>query len=190
MIAGYTKKKCSGCGSVTSLRPGTVCGSCQQAIMSYPELKARAGLMDASRLRQYFIGERTGIPSGIYSMSAARDFAEAMSSLLRVVGQATPNQQEQRFHNSSIPEPSFITMLEVEHRDRNRSDFRIHLPEGTTEALRALYLSIQMLVQEAEAKGQQKGRQLLLQLNSGELSVADFNEAAIRNDSKFKEHAA
>jgi len=180
----FTEKPCPGCGVVSAIQPGSVCGSCATAIREYPKARVALEVCDKPSLRQFYLGERAGIPSAIYKFKTAPSFAEAMSALLRCVGFATenpdPNPKVSPGANCNTIHYSRFGVSECEYLDINRMDWQIHLPKDVEQHLDALYQAIRDVVGEAEAKGQSKGQSLLFQLNSGALSIDDFNDAATK----------
>lgn len=179
-MRSFTKKPCPGCGNEVAIAPGSVCGNCATAIREYPAARAALSSVDHNQLREYLLGARTCIPSKVYGYTSSLTLAAALSDLLRCVGHATPNQDEQTFHNHrKLPYRQF-GVLECEHRDKDCQDWRVHLPPAIEGSLATLFTAIEAVAEEAEAKGQSKGQNLLFQLNSGTLSLTQFNDAAIK----------
>jgi len=176
----FTKKICPGCRSEVEIMPNSVCGSCAEAIREYQKVKVMAALNDKANLCEYLIGERSGIPSAIYKYKSAINFAKAISLLLRTVGHAMLNTRPKGFHNHRRISYSHSGVMECEHKDIDQQDWQIHLPKETEKSLSLVYQTIQDVVKEAENIGQSKGQNLLFQLNSGSLSIDDFNNAATK----------
>lgn len=177
----YSKKACPGCSSVFELPPNTVCHNCVVAIRGYPKARATLAASDKANLREYLLGERSGIPSTIYQYVSAPLFAEALSGLLRYVGNAVENTEPQGFHNPRRVDYPHYGTLECQHKDIDAQHWRIHLPKDIGVHLSLLFESIREVVAEAKQKGKSEGQNLLFQLNSGDLSLNDFNDAAINN---------
>lgn len=179
----FTKKSCPGCGSVVEIPPNSVCRPCSDAIREYPKLKLIVESNDTSNLCEYLIGERSGIPSAIYKFKSAVNFAKAISLLLRSVGYAVVNTKPKSFHNPRRLSYSNYGVMECGHKDIDQQDWQIHLPKGTEMALGHVYQAVHDAIKEAEDLGQSKGQNLLFQLNSGSLSIDDFNNAATKSKS-------
>lgn len=179
IVREYSKKPCPGCGSVLALPPNTVCHSCVVAVRDYPKARAALAASDKANLREYLMGERSGIPSTIYQYVSAPLFAGALSGLLRYIGNAVENTEPQGFHNSHRVNYSHHGVLECQHKDIDAQDWRIHLPKDVESHLSLLFEAIREVVAEAKQLGKSEGQNLLFQLNSGDISLNDFNDAAI-----------
>jgi hypothetical protein len=182
-MAGYTSKECPGCGRFLSLPPKSVCRNCSNAIREYPQLKAAENV----RMSEYKIGLVAPVPGLICNYKTAKEFGKVMSEFLRA--------------NGSLP----LEQLKVYANDfKYRSDESCHFPNDAsyqeyeqnilmlmTQEQRSLYTMLMYrmadVIREAEQVGQEKGQNLLFQLNDGSISLNDFNEklAKAQQRSKF-----
>ena len=192
MSGQRTRKPCPGCGQVKRYRPAAeVCAECKEDLglartVHDRRLREASGESGKRAFRVAEPGWAHSYPyvyCGQGGSDAGERFRRAFDVLVTALAEPTVL--------GDVPE--LIDEEGVTHLDRgverlvegDRSYDQgelVLLPEAVGPALRELYAAVQGVAAEALENGCEEGRQLLVGLATGRLSVGDFNEETQQAD--------
>ncbi len=187
-----TTKPCPGCGEVHPYRPAAeVCGDCEAKFEELRVLKQSirqaienghlvvANLHGAWHWQPYITGPNRD------------DVQKLFLELCEAVSQRTWREtSEGHFHYGILDtegDKRDNTLIVPKARnDRKESgDNQCMLPSHAANILPKLYQAISDLADSCYLEGHQKGRDLLMSLHSGELTMADFEDRAFSTDKRY-----
>lgn len=174
-----TRKPCPGCGAATHPRPAeSVCDQCQSDLALAAKVHKQA---EKASVETISIPEQSHWLPHIYH--APHTFGEPdaiqrqILNLLTIIGKAsTPS----RHTKAVVHEWRRRQSSHGEWRTFNSPCFEV--PTGTQACMQSLYEAIATATEHAYAEGHRKGRQLLIGLATGELTVDELNKRAIHNE--------
>ncbi len=181
-----TRKPCPGCGQVKSYRPAAeVCGECRQDLELARAVHGRR-LREASGengKRAFRIAEPGWahfypyVYCGQGGGDAGGRFRDAFDALVTALAEPiTWDDLPERIDEDGTEHlDKGIERLVGGDRDYEQHEPAL-LPQAAGLALRELYAAVQAVSAEALENGRGEGRQLLVGLATGRLSVGEFNK--------------
>ena len=161
-----TRKPCPACKKVSPYRPAAdVCSKCQQLIVE--ALARREELKQNKELVPTRLGQAAHWNDTYYYRGRRDDIDVTARAIYLLAKELTIKDPEFR---ADYGEPGILGKVEGYGETCMLVDKKIG------ELLFDLNVSIHVLVRGAYAEGKQDGRNLLMALQSGELSQKDFNE--------------
>ena len=178
----YTEKECIGCNRVLSLPPKTLCNRCRDAIRKFPTLRSQ----NDTQISVYKIVDCAPVPGVCYSgYNTAIPFGVALSNFLQAYGRVDAEDGDIRAEGfkarwrESCGYPQGSEALAVEKN-------LFYMASAQNSLFDLLMYRLADLIREAQQVGQEKGQNLLFQLNDGSLSLSDFNEKLSKAASRSK----
>lgn len=181
-MGSYTNKECPGCGRFLPLAPKAVCRACRDAISEYPQLKASENV----RMSEYKIGLVAPVPGVMSGYKTAKAFGLVMSEFLRANGSLPLDQLKtfaNEFKSRSSESCHFPNEASYEETTQNILFLMTQEQRGLYEMLMYRMADV---IREAIQVGQEKGQNLLFQLNDGSLSMSDFNDKLTKAQQRSK----
>lgn len=172
---GQSTKPCHGCGSTLPHWSDHVCDECAKAIKGYKtimEERAAAGdMVDMLSKERYY-----ALPSIGYACDS-----EIRDLIKRRVHQLTQWLSVPSETVSSYGLPQIFRFGgSGASKDEHQWQTVVRIRPEYAEAIGELYQAIGTALDQAEKRGHQEGRSLLLSLAGGHITTDEFNDKAIR----------
>lgn len=183
-MGNYTPKECIGCRRVLPLAPKSLCIPCRTAISEYAKLKVSSIPRELLR-----IGRVAPVPGLMSGYKTAEELGVAISEFLRegcsieldADSGKVPCAREFRYRSEeSCHHPRTSSCADTEEV------LYFSMGEGQRTKYTRLMYVLADVIREAQHVGQEKGQNLLFQLNDGTLSVNDFNEKLQKAQTRSK----
>lgn len=185
-----TLKQCPGCKAQKRFYTGDVCYECEQKIKLYAGTKEALEIASGNRKTcKVHFGEYLPIPMATVSLQSAETLSKALANLVRALAPCYEAERPQGVpfhanyawneHGASKMPVGDNTRMPVHNSEYDMTTIAT-VPVEFGEAYSELMHRLGEALRESERKGQIRGQNLLMQLNDGELSMADFNERLSR----------
>lgn len=165
------KGTCPGCGESTSFDKGHVCDGCAELLKLAREAQHKAekrkGLLYS--VTQYCPSFHAESGNGHHYVRS--EVGKALGNAVMALGIPAPADRGDKIQQ--------LFKRDLDDRDDTRGTI-LELGKEGADACRELYAEIQDAIQAAFDDGYQQGQNLLFQLASGEVSVKDLNDEAVK----------
>lgn len=158
---GWTEKPCHGCGLATLHRASEVCRDCKELMADGHRL--RAAVAETTQEVTNFAGQPHWIGYIRHSGETGRKFLDLLWRWLKSFPAA----------------PEFVTGVVKMKRKEDSQGINVLAPPGTAQFASDLFDHAVELAKAAYLEGREDGSRLLVNLATGEYSVADFNKATM-----------
>lgn len=168
---------CPGCKeeyAMSMLRKGENCHVCIRKLADYELMVARVAKAEGQAWEPVYVPAKLGDRLPYLSRIGydCRDYVTAFMGLFKPFSTGAKVQRE------SLSPPTVGGLLSSDGNDIfwQLDCIESRVPEGFTQALRVLHSHVDKLLNRAHAVGIKDGTSLLVRLNSGDLSMKEFEE--------------
>lgn len=173
--AGYTNKPCPACG-VTILHPvGGICEFCRDKLKHYDQIMAeRAATPDTVVM----VAKEREHALPYISVGAGDATREVQQGFLRLIAHTSTETGRVDGAERIFPVEMYYSGSSSAHE----WNCYVRIRPDHAATIRDTYKAVMKLAQSAYAEGHSRGRSLLAQLASGEMTSDKFNETVLRQE--------